>query len=125
MLGLDESDAQRQQLDVYREYFQEPFILATAAYYKAESAAFSSNNSVSDYMKRAETRLQEDVDRGGECPTERSVAHLVADLSQLKETCEKVLIAAHSDLMWDEFQSLLDGDRSDGKHAHCWGRRNC
>jgi cullin 1 len=63
MLGLDESDAQRQQLDVYREYFQEPFILATAAYYKAESAAFSSNNSVSDYMKRAETRLQEEVDR--------------------------------------------------------------
>lgn len=45
----------------------------------------------------------------------------MADLSQLKETCEKVLIAAHSDLMWDEFQSLLDGDRSDGKHAHWLG----
>ncbi|RSH90827.1 hypothetical protein EHS25_010002 [Saitozyma podzolica] len=106
MLGLDESDAQRQQLDVYREYFQEPFILATAAYYKAESAAFSSNNSVSDYMKRAETRLQEEVDR---------VNLYLHDTTtkELKETCEKVLIAAHSDLMWDEFQSLLDGDRSD------------
>jgi cullin 1 len=63
MLGLDEADAQRQMLDVYRDHFQDPFIQATAAYYKAESTAFVSNNSVSDYMKKAEDRLQEEADR--------------------------------------------------------------
>jgi hypothetical protein len=28
-----------------------------------------------------------------------------------------VLIAAHSELMWEEFQTLLDGDRNDGELA--------
>jgi hypothetical protein len=54
-------------------------------------------------------------------PYQQLVVSLVANLSQLKETCEKVLIAAHSDLMWDEFQSLLDGDRSDGAHTQING----
>lgn len=62
-LGLDESDAQRSNLDVYNESFQEHFIAATQAYYKAESAEFVANNSVSDYMKKAEDRLQEEADR--------------------------------------------------------------
>ena len=62
-LGLDESDAQRTQLDVYKEYFQIPFLDATRTYYKAESAAFVANNSVPDYMKRAEARLDEEKKR--------------------------------------------------------------
>lgn len=62
-LGLDEADAQRQQLDVYKEHFQSAFLAATKAYYEAESKAFVANNSVPDYMKKAEDRLQEEVDR--------------------------------------------------------------
>lgn len=62
-LGLDEADVQRQVLDVYHEYFQIPFLQATEKYYKAESAAFVSSNSVSDYMRKAEDRLQEEMDR--------------------------------------------------------------
>ncbi|WVR06630.1 hypothetical protein IAU60_003662 [Kwoniella sp. DSM 27419] len=105
-LGLDEADAQRQNLDVYREYFQTPFLSATEQYYKAESSAFVSNNSVSDYMKKAETRLQEEADR---------VNMYLHDStrSDLKVKCEAVLISGHSKLMWDEFQTLLDADRVD------------
>jgi len=62
-LGLDEADAQRQMLDVYKEFFQTPFLDATKLYYTAESSAFVANNSVSDYMKKAEDRLQEEADR--------------------------------------------------------------
>lgn len=62
-LGLDEADAQRQQLDVYKESFQTPFLEATKHYYQAESKAFVSSNSVPDYMKKAEDRLQEEADR--------------------------------------------------------------
>lgn len=50
-------------LDVYHEYFETPFIQATEKYYKAESAAYVANNSVSDYLKKADDRLTEEMDR--------------------------------------------------------------
>ncbi|ORY31833.1 putative ubiquitin-protein ligase [Naematelia encephala] len=105
-LGLDEADAQRQQLDVYKEYFQTPFLDATSQYYSDESAAFVASNSVSDYMKKAEMRLQEEEDR---------VNLYLHDNTRkdLKERCETVLITAHAESMWEEFQSLLDADKND------------
>lgn len=48
---------------MYKEYFQEPFLEATRTYYKAESQAFVANNSVSDYMRKAESRLDEELGR--------------------------------------------------------------
>ena len=50
-------------LDVYRDFFQQPFLDATRSFYQAESEAFVANNSVSDYMRKAEARLQEEGDR--------------------------------------------------------------
>jgi hypothetical protein len=34
---------------------------------------------------------------------------------QLREVCEKVLILEHKDIMVEEFQNLLDLDRTDGQ----------
>lgn len=62
-LGLDENDSTKQNLDVYRVEFEEPFLVATEIYYKAESEAFVGVNSVIDYMKKAESRLKEEEDR--------------------------------------------------------------
>lgn len=62
-LGIDETDAQRQVLNVYSEFFQTPFIAATVQYYHAESAAYIENNSVADYMRKAEGRLDEEMKR--------------------------------------------------------------
>ena len=62
-LGLDEADAQRQMLDVYRDYFQTQFLDSTFHYYRVESEAYVASNSISDYMKKAEDRLQEEADR--------------------------------------------------------------
>ena len=62
-LGLDESDSTKQNLEVYRADFEAIFLQATELYYKAESDAFVAENSVVDYMKKAETRLKEEEDR--------------------------------------------------------------
>lgn len=62
-LGLDESDTNKASLEVYKEHFEAPFIAATEKYYKNESEAFLAENTVSDYLKRAEERLREEEDR--------------------------------------------------------------
>lgn len=128
-LGLDENDSTKQNLDVYRSEFEAFFLQATDIYYKAESDAFVSANSVIDYMKKAETRLKEEEDRielylhASTRPkvSERSFhadalspSPLTVVSLQLIGVCENVLVRAHQQLLWDEFQSLLDAEKSDG-----------
>ncbi|KAF1809455.1 Cullin-domain-containing protein [Eremomyces bilateralis CBS 781.70] len=105
-LGLDESDSTKSTLDVYREYFEKPFLAATKAYYEQESKVFLAENSVVEYMKKAELRLDEEKDRVS--------LYLLNEITQpLMRTCEEALIADHSLLLRDEFQSLLDNDRQE------------
>jgi cullin 1 len=51
-LGLDENDSTKSTLDVYREFFELPFLKATTAYYQIESKQFVAENSVVEYMKK-------------------------------------------------------------------------
>ncbi|CRG89687.1 Cullin-1 [Talaromyces islandicus] len=105
-LGLDENDSTKSTLEVYRLYFEKPFIDATRVYYENESRQFVSENSVVEYMKKAESRLEEEKARVG--------LYLHADIAKrLTETCLEVLVTAHSALLRDEFQALLDNDRQD------------
>ena len=62
-LGLDESDSNKANFEVYRQHFESPFIQSTAEYYALESKTFLAENSVSSYMKKAEDRLREEEDR--------------------------------------------------------------
>ncbi|KAF7713167.1 Cullin-1 [Penicillium ucsense] len=105
-LGLDENDSKRSTLEVYRQYFQRPFIAATRTYYENESRQFVAENSVVEYMKKAESRLDEEKARVG--------LYLHPDVAKdLTETCLDVLVAAHSTLLRDEFQVLLDNERQE------------
>lgn len=105
-LGLDETDTNRQNLDVYRQEFEKPFLEATEAYYTAESDAFVAQNTATDYMKKAETRLKEEEDR--------VELYLHASTrTKLVPTCDSVLVRRHSTMLWDEFQQLLDRDHAD------------
>lgn len=105
-LGLDESDSTKTTLDVYKEFFEKPFLNATAEYYKQESSRFLADNSVVDYMKKAEARLDEEK--------ERVPLYLLDEImAPLMKTCETVLIADHSQALREEFQLLLDQDRID------------
>lgn len=105
-LGLDENDSKKSTLEVYRHYFQVPFIEATRRYYENESRQFVAENSVVEYMKKAETRLEEEKARVG--------LYLHSDATKnLTETCLDVLVTAHSTLLRDEFQILLDNERQE------------
>ncbi|KAL1871605.1 hypothetical protein VTK73DRAFT_1954 [Phialemonium thermophilum] len=105
-LGLDEADPSKVTLDVYRYHFERPFLEATKEFYQAESKQFVAENSVVEYMKKAEARLNEEE--------ERVKMYLHADIAiPLKKTCNQVLIADHSNLLRDEFQVLLDNDREE------------
>jgi cullin 1 len=105
-LGLDETDSSKSTLNVYRYHFERPFLQATKEFYQAESKQFVAENSVVDYMKKAESRLQEEE--------ERVNMYLHQDIAvPLKKTCNQALIADHSALMREEFQVLLDNERDE------------
>jgi cullin 1 len=105
-LGLDESDSTKSTLDTYKEYFEKPFLKATAEYYDNESKQFLAENSVVEYMKKAETRLQEEK--------ERVPLYLLGEImSPLMRTCEESLISNHSGALREEFQILLDYDKQE------------
>ncbi|RYP55840.1 hypothetical protein DL771_012307 [Monosporascus sp. 5C6A] len=105
-LGLDENDATKNNLDIYRFHFERPFLAATEEFYATESKQFVAENSVVEYMKKAEARLVEEE--------ERVRMYLHHDIAlPLMKTCNKALIADHLALLRDEFQILLDNDRED------------
>lgn len=105
-LGLDDNDSNKQSLEVYKERFETPFIEATEKYYKTESEAFLAENSVSDYLKKAEERLKEEEDR-----VDRYLNTVTR--KTLISKCEHVLIREHAETMWEEFQKLLDYDKDE------------
>jgi cullin 1 len=105
-LGLDEADPTKSTLDVYRFHFEKPFLEATRLFYEAESKQFVAENSIVEYMKKAEARLEEEE--------ERVNMYLHQDIiSPLRKACHTALIADHSTILRDEFQVLLDNDRVD------------
>jgi cullin 1 len=103
-LGINEIDLNNASLDYYKEQFEIPFLVATEAYYERESDSFVVENSVSDYLKKAVERLEEEEDRA-----ERYLHPTTHRLLITK--CEHVLVRAHAELMWENFQSLLEYDK--------------
>ncbi|EHK21347.1 uncharacterized protein TRIVIDRAFT_170804 [Trichoderma virens Gv29-8] len=76
----------------YGQIKQRPFLSATKEFYQAESKQFVAENTVVEYMKKAEARLAEEEER---------------------RCCNQALIADHSLSLREEFQVLLDNDRED------------
>ncbi|TFK87628.1 Cullin-domain-containing protein [Polyporus arcularius HHB13444] len=105
-LGLDESDINKVSYEVYREHLETPFLEATEKYYRQESKAFLSENSVADYLKKAEERLREEEDRVERYMNTNTRKALI-------QKCEHVLIREHAELMWESFQGLLDYDKDE------------
>ncbi|KAJ1556319.1 hypothetical protein HK096_000814, partial [Nowakowskiella sp. JEL0078] len=103
-LGLDDSDSTKSTLEVYREYLEKPFLADTEKYYTAESEKFIGENPVTDYMKKAETRLNEEENRV-------QIYLNISTQISLVLACENVLIKNHTPAIQDEFQPLLDQDK--------------
>lgn len=105
-LGLDESDIMKVSHEVYREHFEQPFLQGTEKYYRQESETFLAENSVPDYLKKAEERLREEEDRVERYLNTNTRKGLITK-------CEHVLIREHSERMWESFQELLDYDKDE------------
>jgi cullin 1 len=103
-LGLNKEKPKETTLEVYKKDFEEPFLMATELYYTAESSHFISINTVSDYMKKVEQRLEEEQRRV------RTYLHPSTE-AELISKCERVLIEKHRDTIWGEFQHLLEDDK--------------
>eukprot|EP01118_Nematostelium_gracile_P018644 TRINITY_DN835_c0_g1_i2.p1 TRINITY_DN835_c0_g1~~TRINITY_DN835_c0_g1_i2.p1 ORF type:complete len:640 (+),score=177.01 TRINITY_DN835_c0_g1_i2:139-2058(+) len=73
---------------VYEDDFEKKFLETSSAFYKVESQEFIASNSCSDYMKKVEARIKEELER---------VAHYLdpGTENKIKEVVERELIAAH------------------------------
>ncbi|KAI5284871.1 hypothetical protein KEM54_001005 [Ascosphaera aggregata] len=105
-LGLDQNDTSKTTLEIYQTYFSVPFVSATRVYYENEARQFVAENSIVEYMKKAEARLDEEQARIN--------LYLHPDITKsLMQATEEVLVAQQSNLLRDEFQPLLDAERQD------------
>jgi len=92
-----------------------PFLLFPSCYFirvanhslvTPESDAFLQQNSVSEYMKKAEQRLA----------LEQNAAHQYLHPTtepELLKACEEVLISRHNDTLQSEFQAMLHDDKEE------------
>ncbi|KAH9936676.1 Cullin-domain-containing protein [Fomitopsis serialis] len=101
-----DSDINKVSYEVYKEHFEAPFLEATEKYYKQESEAFLAENTVAEYLKKAEERLREEEDRVERYLNNNTRKGLISK-------CEHVLIREHAELMWENFQELLDYDKDE------------
>ena len=91
----------------YKENFEDEFIYETEEFYRNESAQFIREHSFTEYMSKAEGRLEEERFRVS--------LYLHTDTERrLIQACEKVLIEDHIDRYYQEYVALLRDHKTEG-----------
>lgn len=107
-LGLTKEKQQETSLVIYKNGFEEELLHQTEVYYTQESSQFISTNTVVDYTKKVESRLNEENRR-----VDQYLHH--DSRTELLSCCEKVLIKRHLETLWHEIPQLLQDEKVDGK----------
>lgn len=94
-------------LEIYKEDFEAPFLVATRDYYARESAAFIAANGVAAYMKKAETRIEEEAVRAKRYLD--SSSH-----DKIRKEVDQVLIERHKEALHGECDAMLKDDKQQG-----------
>lgn len=105
-LGEEEEQDDKMGLELYREHFQVPYIIATRKYYAKESQKYFAEHSVSECMIQVEKRLMEEEER---C---QKYLHPTS-FSPVLEACVAVLVQGHEGLLQGEFQNFIDDSRQE------------
>lgn len=105
-LGFNKDKPDEHTFEVYQRDFSDAFFTSTEAFYANECNTFISQNTVSDYMRKVSQNLQNEQTRV------QTYLHPTSE-PELKRRCETVMIEAHKDTIWHEFQALLSGEKLD------------
>lgn len=106
-MGLNKDNPKQPTLEVYKEHFEVPFLHQTEVYYTGESASVLHEAGVPFYMRKVETRFQEEADRVARYLHPSTKDPLIAKL-------EHVCIANHKDALHAKFVDLLKTDATEG-----------
>eukprot|EP01087_Luapelamoeba_hula_P025172 TRINITY_DN985_c0_g1_i1.p1 TRINITY_DN985_c0_g1~~TRINITY_DN985_c0_g1_i1.p1 ORF type:complete len:763 (-),score=161.29 TRINITY_DN985_c0_g1_i1:136-2424(-) len=105
-LGLSKEKPKETTLEIYKAHFEEDFLNQTELFYTAESTHFITENSVAEYMKKVETRLDEEKRR----------VQLYLDPAtetDLIQKCDRVLIQKHLEALRADFPNMLNDDKTE------------
>lgn len=103
---LSAAAAADKALAVYRNYIEQPLLAATKTFYAAESSEFIALNPIPDYMRKVESRLNEERQRA------RQYLHASTEEGLLSAT-ENAMVGAHVEALWAAFSPLLAADKHD------------
>ncbi|CAG8780117.1 17510_t:CDS:10, partial [Gigaspora margarita] len=94
------------QLHLYNEVFEKPYLEKTRQYYARESAEVISNDNISQYMKKANERLEQEK--------ARNVKYCHPDShSIIIRECETQYVAVHQSRIHGEFEAMISNERDE------------
>jgi cullin 1 len=98
--------AENSKQAVYKRNFEAPFLEHTREFYAKESTEFVQSHTVTEYLKKVEQRLKEELDR--------CILYLTQSTKDpLTKTCHEVLIKNHLQIFQSEFEQLLINERDE------------
>ncbi|RIB08915.1 Cullin [Gigaspora rosea] len=94
------------QLHLYNEVFEKPYLEKTRQYYARESAEVISNDNISQYMKKANERLEQEKARNVK------YCHIDSHNIIIRE-CETQYVAVHQSRIHGEFEAMISNERDE------------
>ncbi|KAJ3336687.1 hypothetical protein HDU91_001701, partial [Kappamyces sp. JEL0680] len=104
--GIDASDFKKTSLTLYVENFEVDFLGETEQMYRQNSLSHLSDHAVTDYLKKAQSWLQDEEDRV------KRYLHATTQ-KPLMALTEAVLLTAHARIIQDQFKPLIERGKLD------------